>query len=266
MPDFLHPLLKLEFHFIIQWFIHSLSISTFYLGPLKILTLSGGMFAGLQPLLSRVPTPNLYINDKFHTLSAFQAFEWSIQHSQPTLRYNELLPLAYKAFAVSLSLPEPSDQEAHEFSSQIGNWPAFPDTVPALKALKKHYKLVMLSNIDNDSIARTLTGPLAGVDFDAVYTAHDIGSYKPDLKNFRYLVEGVKRDLEVEKGEILHTAQSLTHDCVPAKSMGLSSTWIDRENQEEKRQELKEQLNFTWRFGSLGEMAEAVDKEFQEME
>jgi len=222
------------------------------------------MFAGLQPLLSRLPTPNPYVEDKFHTLSAFQAFEWDIQRTQPTLRYNELLPLAYKAFAASLSLPEPSEQEARDFGSQIGSWPAFPDTVPALKALKKHYKLVMLSNIDNDSIARTIAGPLAGVEFDAVFTAQDIGSYKPDLKNFKYLIEGVKK-LGVEKEEILHTAQSLTHDCVPAKTMGLSSTWIDRENQEGKRQELADKLNFTWRFKSMGEMAEAVDQEFEEM-
>lgn len=222
----------------------------------------GGMFAGLQPLLSRLPTPNLYINDKFHTLSAFQSFEWDIQRSQPSLRYNELLPLAYKAFAASLSLPEPSDQEARDFGSQIGAWPAFPDTVPALKALKKHYKLVMLSNIDNDSIARTIAGPLEGVDFDAVFTAQNIGSYKPDMKNFLYLVGGVKSLLGVEKGEILHTAQSLTHDLVPAKSIGLSSTWIDREDQDEQMQELKEKLNFTWKFRTMGEMAEAVEKEF----
>lgn len=89
--------------------------------------------------------------------------------------------------------------------------------MPALKALKKYYKLVILSNIDNESIARTVSGPLRGVEFDAVYTAENIGSYKPDLKNFRYLVENAKKELGVEKGEILHTAQSLTHDCVPAK-------------------------------------------------
>lgn len=222
------------------------------------------MFAGLQTLLSRLPTPNPYVGDKFHTLSVFQAFERNFQRTQPSLRYNELLSLAYKAFAASLSLPEPSEQEARDFGSQVGSWPAFPDTVPALKALKKHYKLVMLSNIDNDSIARTIAGPLASVEFDAVFTAQDIGSYKPDLKNFKYLIEGVKK-LGVEKEEILHTAQSLTHDCVPAKTMGLSSTWIDRENQEGKRRELADKLNFTWRFKSLGEMAEAVDKESEEM-
>jgi len=224
----------------------------------------GGMFTGLQPLLSLLPSPNPYINNKFYTVSIFQAFEWDIQRTQPSLRYNELLSLAYKAFAASLSLPEPSEQEAQDFSSKIGSWPAFPDTVPALKALKKHYKLVMLSNIDNDSISRTIAGPLGGVEFDAVFTAQNIGSYKPDIKNFTYLVDGVRRLFGVEKDEVLHTAQSLTHDLVPAKAMGLSGTWIDREDEESKMQEMKEQLNFTWRFGSMGEMAEAVEKEFQE--
>ena len=223
------------------------------------------MFTGLQPLLSRLPVPNPYINNKIHTLDAFQTFERHLQTTQPSLRYNELLPLAYTAFATSLNLPAPSKEEAQAFGAQIGSWPAFPDTVPALLALKKHYKLVMLSNIDNDSIARTLSGPLKGVEFDAVYTAQDIGSYKPDLRNFEYLLDGVKRDFGVEKGQDLHTAQSLTHDLVPAKLMEMSGVWIDRENQEEKLRELREKVDFTWKFGSMGEMAEEVEREFREI-
>lgn len=122
---------------------------------------------------------------------------------------------------------------------------------------------MILSNIDNDSIARTISGPLKGVVFDAVYTAHNIGSYKPDLRNFEYLLEGVKRDLGVEKGQVLHTAQSLTHDLVPAKTMGMSGAWIDRDEQEEKLRELGDKVDFTWRFGSMGEMAGDVEKETQ---
>src|ERR1700712_3984717 len=159
------------------------------------------MFAGLQPLLSRLPPNNPYINDRTFTLTAFQVFERELQKSQPSLRYNELLPLAYTAFATDINLPPPSKKEALHFGSLVGTWAAFPDTVPALQSLKKHYKLVILSNIDNETIAATLSGPLKGVDFDAVYTAQNIGSYKPDLKNFHYLLDGVKRDLDVEKGE-----------------------------------------------------------------
>lgn len=166
------------------------------------------MFAGLQPLLSRLPTPNPYINDRKYTLKAFQKFERKLQQSQPKLRYNQLLPLAYSSFAESLSLPSPSESEAGKFGSLIGSWPAFPDTVPALQALKKHYKLVILSNIDNDSIAATLAGPLKGVEFDLVLTAQDIGSYKPDLRNFTYLLEKIKGELGFEKEQVLHTAQA----------------------------------------------------------
>ena len=72
----------------------------------------------------------------------------------------------------------------------------------------------------------------------------------------------MKREFGVEKEQILHTAQSLTHDLLPAKEMGMSGAWIDREDEEEKYQDLKEGLNFTWRFKTLGEMAEAVEEAF----
>jgi len=225
----------------------------------------GGMFEGLQPLLAHLPDPTPYTSNRDHTLKDFQSIERTLQREQPKLPYNELLALAYTSFAKSLSLPPPSVEETKAFGSRIGSWGAFQDTVPALQTLKKYYKLVMLSNVDNASIARTISGPLAGVEFDAVYTAQNIGSYKPDLKNFDYLVSGVKKELGVEKSQILHTAQSLTHDCVPAKSMDMSSVWIDRDGQTEKLRELRESVNFTWRFETLGEMAEAVEKAFQEL-
>lgn len=221
------------------------------------------MFAGLQPLLSRLPTPNPYINDGVYAVRSFHKLERELQRSRPSLRFNELLAVAYKTFAASLSLPEPSEEEARHFGSLVGTWPPFPDTVPALQALKKHYKLVILSNIDNDSIAATLSGPLKGVEFDAVYTAQNIGSYKPDLANFRYLVEGVKRDLGVEKEHILHTAQALVVDHVPAKTMGLHGAWINREDEEQTWRELGEKVDFTWKFGTMGEMAGAVEEEFE---
>jgi 2-haloalkanoic acid dehalogenase type II len=224
------------------------------------------MFTGLQPLLKRLPTPNPYINDRTYTLLHFQKFERHLQQTQPTLLYRELLPKAYILFAEYLKLPEPPRAEANAFGESIGVWPAHPDTITALLALKKHYKLVMLSNIDNATIARTQSGPLSGVKFDAVYTAEMIGSYKPDLKNFEYLLNGVKAEFGVEKGEVLHTAQALYHDMMPAKRMGMSAAWIDREKEDEKCAQMEKEgkLGFTWRFGTLGEMAEAVDAAFAE--
>ncbi|KAG0649761.1 hypothetical protein D0Z07_3884 [Hyphodiscus hymeniophilus] len=228
----------------------------------------GGMFAGLQPLLTQLSTPNPYINDRDYTLSKFGTFERHLQETQPTLLYRELLPQAYIQFASFLQLPEPTRKDAEAFGASIGTWPAHPDTVAALRVLKKHYKLVMLSNIDNETIARTQSGPLAGVEFDAVYTAEMIGSYKPDLKNFEYLLKGVKREFGVEKGEVLHTAQALLADMVPAKSMGMTASWIDREKEDEKCAELKGEgkVAFTWKFGTLGEMAKAVEAAFAGLE
>jgi len=222
-----------------------------------------GMFTGLQPLLSRLPPSNPYSNNREKTLAEFGGFEHELQASQPSLRYNELLPLAYKAFAKSLGLDGPSEDEAKAFGDSIGTWPAFPDTAKALLSLSKHYKLVILSNIDVDSISRTISGPLSPVKFDLVLTAQEIGSYKPDLKNFEYLIEKIGSELGIEKGQILHTAQSLRADMVPGKKIGLSGAWIDRERQDEKVKMLKErgEVDFTWRFESMGEMAEAVEKE-----
>jgi 2-haloacid dehalogenase len=58
----------------------------------------------------------------------------------------------------------------------VKDWPAFSDSAGALQYLKRHYKLVILSNVDNESFAAS--SKKLAVDFDAVYTAEDIGSYK----------------------------------------------------------------------------------------
>ena len=88
------------------------------------------MFDGLQPLLSRLPTPNPYIGDRQYTLNAFQTFEGQLQRSQPALRYNVLLSLAYTAFAESLGLSPPPEEEATRFGSTIGAWPACEQKFP----------------------------------------------------------------------------------------------------------------------------------------
>ena len=105
------------------------------------------------------------------------------------------------------------------------DWPAFPDSAAALAYLKQHYKLVILSNVDRTSFAGS--NRRLGVAFDAIYTAQDIGSYKPDPANFRYMLDHLAA-LGNGPGDILHTAQSLFHDHGPARRLGLASAWIDR--------------------------------------
>jgi FMN phosphatase YigB (HAD superfamily) len=86
---------------------------------------------------------------------------------------------------------------------------------------------VILSNVDHAGFAGSL--PRLGVEFAAVYTAEDIGSYKPDAANFDYLIAHVREDLGHGPDDILHVAQSLFHDHVPAKAHGLATAWIDRQ-------------------------------------
>jgi 2-haloalkanoic acid dehalogenase type II len=119
-------------------------------------------------------------------------------------------------------------KERSEFGASIGKWPAFPDTIAALKELARHYKLVILSNVDKESFSKTLQGPLAGISFDAVYVAEEIGSYKPQLRNFEYLIQHCEKDLQVPKHRILHTAYALNHDLVPASEAGFACCLIER--------------------------------------
>jgi 2-haloalkanoic acid dehalogenase type II len=96
-----------------------------------------------------------------------------------------------------------------------------------LRILKAHYKLVILSNVNRDGFAAS--NRKLGVAFDAIYTAEDIGSYKPTPANFDYMLVHLASDLGVAAPAILHTAQSLFHDHVPARACGLANAWIDRQ-------------------------------------
>jgi 2-haloalkanoic acid dehalogenase type II len=120
---------------------------------------------------------------------------------------------------------EADSGDSARFGASIGDWPAFPDTVEALQYLKRHFRLVILSNVDRSSFQGT--NARLGVDFDAIYTAQDIGSYKPDPRNFVYLLERLGEQ-GVRKEQVLHVAQSLFHDHAPANGLGIRSAWIDR--------------------------------------
>ena len=120
-------------------------------------------------------------------------------------------------------------EEALAYGRSIRDWPAFPDSADALRYLKQHYRLVILSNVDNESFA--FSNAKLGVTFDAIYTAEDIGSYKPSPRNFTYMLDKIVT-LGVEKDQILHTAESLFHDHGPANEFGLKSCWIHRRHAE----------------------------------
>jgi 2-haloalkanoic acid dehalogenase type II len=179
-----------------------------------------GIQAALQPLLAKAATP--LPTDA--VLETFARHEAAQQAETPQMLYSEVLTAVHRRLANEWGLV--ADEAEHSrFGASVPDWPAFPDSVEALAYLKQHYKLVILSNIDRISFAAS--NARLGVSFDAIYTAQDIGSYKPDLANFHYMLSHLA-ELGIAKSAILHTAQSLFHDHGPAKAVGLASAWIDR--------------------------------------
>ncbi|MEM1263043.1 MAG: HAD-IA family hydrolase [Pseudomonadota bacterium] len=158
-------------------------------------------------------------------LAAFGETELAVQRRHPSKRYRDVLMLVYAELCDRFNLPCNTVRQ-RRFGLSVPDWPAFGDTRSALEYLRQHFLVVTLTNCDRLSYAGTVT--TLGFEWDAIYTAEDIGSYKPDLRNFDYLLAAVHRDFRVLPGELLHVAQSLTHDHVPATQRGLANCWINR--------------------------------------
>ena len=217
-----------------------------------------GIWDALQPLIVRDAVACLTRDD---ALCAFAQCESRQERATPGLPYPELLARVHARVAERFDLKTDREIDA-AFGASVPHWPAFPDTADALRFLKRHYKLVILSNVHREGIAAS--NRKLGVTFDAIYTAEDIGAYKPANANFEYLISHLKSDLRLEPPDVLHTAQSLYHDHVPAKKFGLATAWIDRQRLSEggswgatERVETMPKTDYV--FFSLGEMAEAVE-------
>ena len=139
----------------------------------------------------------------------------------PYLRYREVLGRAVRGLCADLGI-RPSDDEVGRFSGSVGDWPAFPDSADALARLHARFRLGVITNCDDDLFAAS--NRRLGVAFDWIVTAQQVGSYKPDPANFAFAFKRIGLPRE----RILHVAQSLYHDHVTAKSLGLSTAWIDR--------------------------------------
>ncbi|CAJ2499873.1 Uu.00g027260.m01.CDS01 [Anthostomella pinea] len=235
-----------------------------------------GMHAHLLPLTTQLPASHTYNTNPPHAaLRRLNALTSAHERAQPTLPYPEVLTTSLAELAAELSLPPPSPGALSAFGASPGTWVPFADTIAGLQVLKKHYKLIILSNVDNTNIASTTSKQLGGwpdgVAFDAMYTAQDIGNYKPALQNFEYLFSHAKQDLGVdfEGGDLLHVACSLYADHVPAKELGLRSVWISRGAEREGHQgiggltdEMRGKTSFEWRFDTIGEFADEVARQF----
>jgi 2-haloalkanoic acid dehalogenase type II len=213
----------------------------------------------LKPLLSRLPNTHP-IPTPSKLLLTLSSHEGSLQTSSPNLLYSKILSLAHTSLSKSLSLP-PSESESASFGASISQWSAFPDTPSSLLWLQQpdggNYKIVILSNVDDASFSQTQ--PKLGIIPDAVLTAEALGSYKPSLKNFRTMLEHVKKEWDVRKDEVLVVAQSVFHDHVPANELGLSNVWINRKGSTVGSE--KGDVKIRWEFETLGEMVEEIKRE-----
>ena len=142
----------------------------------------------------------------------------------PDALYPRILAAAMRRLGATISAPV-GLADAERLARSVPAWPAFPDSAEALAVLAQRYKLIILSNVDRESFAGS--NLRLGVRFDAVVTAQDAGSYKPAARNFEVLLDTVS-DLGVQRGGLLHVAQSLFHDHVPARRIGLPTVWINR--------------------------------------
>lgn len=181
-----------------------------------------GLLKALQGLITCAPRRRT----REEVLSDYGLHEQDQQHFSPTMKYSQLLAVVYKRLGENWGAPAPWEECAN-FAASLKMWEPFPDTIAALKYLKLHFKLYILSNVDNESFAHTARR--LGVRFDGIMTAEDIGSYKPSLRNFEYML-GRLRSQGIEKNRILHVAQSLVHDHLPARELGLASCWINRQH------------------------------------
>jgi 2-haloacid dehalogenase len=175
-----------------------------------------GIWEALRPVLER------------HGAAAGreQALEWfgaleSEAERPPYRDYKTVLRDVLEGFGRRAGFA-PTDTECHNFAQSVGEWPAFPDTAAALQALRARFQLAIVSNVDDDLFA--LSARRLGVTFDWVITAEQARSYKPSHQNFLLAM----RRIGLPRERVLHVAQSLYHDVAPARSLGLSTVWVNR--------------------------------------
>ena len=157
-------------------------------------------------------------------LTAYAQVEGVAEAEHPAEAYPEILARGMRLLGGNLGA-EVTAEDAASLARSVPDWPAFPDSHDALATLGKRFKLIILSNVDRASFAGS--NARLGVGFTSVITAQDVGSYKPSPRNFEALASEAAR-LGIRPGRLLHVAQSLFHDHVPAKRAGLPTVWIHR--------------------------------------
>ena len=175
-----------------------------------------GIWEALQPAL----TNHRIATTRDHALELYGELESAAERGEYR-EYKEVLRVVLDGLGSRLGFV-PTSLELQHFSEAVKDWPAFPDSARALQALKKKFKLAIISNIDDDLF--TFSAQRLQVPFDWIITAQQARSYKPSLNNFQFAFQR----MGLPASKVLHVTQSLFHDVVPARALGLSTVWINR--------------------------------------
>jgi putative hydrolase of the HAD superfamily len=198
--------------------------------------------------------------DQEQLLEAYSAFEANAEFEHPGELYPDILARSFRALGGELDV-QVTEEDAAGLASSVPDWPAFEDSHDALTVLGERFKLIILSNVDRRSFAGSQAR--LGVEFTSVLTAEEIGSYKPSPRNFDALAAEVGR-LGVDHEKLLHVAQSLFHDHVPAKRAGLPTVWINRRHDRPgwgATPAPAAEVTPDWEFPSMAAFAGAVETE-----
>lgn len=194
-------------------------------------------------------------------LLAYADNEAAVEREAPATLYPDVLAEAFRRTGTRLGYDVGEDWAAR-LGSSVPDWPAFPDSADALARLAERYELIILSNVHRAGFAGS-NERLRGT-FAAIITAEDVGAYKPAEAHFRALDEALP-GLGVERSELLHVAQSLFHDHVPAKREGLPSVWINRRHDRPgwgATPEPGAAYSYDLEFGSMAAFADAAEEAF----
>ncbi len=175
-----------------------------------------GIFSALRPIL----TAHGKAIPDFALLEIYSELEAKAEQGefQP---YREVLQSVVRGFGERLGFA-PSESQVRSLPQSLAHWQPFPDTVAALRQLKSRYQLAIISNVDNDLFAAT--APKLDVAFDHVITAQQARAYKPALSTFKMALQRIG----IAPRRVLHCGQSIYHDVIPAKSLGISTVWVNR--------------------------------------
>ena len=211
----------------------------------------------LDYVQSRARAAGVPLSDRA-VLEAYAAAEDHQHHETPRLPFPAMMAPMYREMAEVLGLPD-SHADAEEFRLSIPHWPAFPDSIQALKRLRKRFHLVAMTNADDWALshfARALDQP-----FDDMVTAEMVGWSKPDPQIFAFTRGRLSKD-GFAFADILHVAQSQYHDIAVARRLGFQTCWIERRKGLQgtgATPKVQKVAIPDYHFSSLGELADAVE-------